>query len=191
MAGKLVTLASTDPDSPRRMIRFDAAADWFEGLDAAKLATAIATGIGDATPNGIELVNQTISAKLIASGEGLSVMAYDAVTGEHVPMSVDVTLKVTRRACNAAEHARIERVATERKQKQTAKQAADAAASERNIEVQRENFKQGSEFGKGLAAGLNSGPAPAPKSLAEQLRDAAEVLAVVQSLTPKALPSAQ
>lgn len=187
---KLVTLASTDPQNPRRMIRF-VGADWFTGFDGAALADAILSGIGDATPQGVELVNQTISAKLIASGDGAAVQAWDPITETHVPMPVSITLRITRAPATQAEYARVRAAAEDRKNKSDAKKTADAKARAEAASDVKESFKEG------YAAHMQQSAqqvAEAPKpNLTGALRDAAELISVVQQITAatKSLPAAE
>lgn len=184
---KIKTVASTSAKDVRRMIRISGADTWFEGVDAALLSDAILSGIGDATGAGIEMVNETVVAKLIRpqGDSGVEVLAYDDVTGEHVPMEVEVTLKVVRRAANASEHARICRVADVRRAKQDAKKEADAQVTERTIARSKSDVLDGIRLEKEFRVAQQN----TDKKLADQLKDAAEVFAVLQSFQLKALSS--
>ena len=129
MAATIKVLASTDPNNPRRMIRFSAAEDWFPGFDASALAEAILSGIGDATTKGIELCNQTVHAKL-ADGVN-AIKAFDPTTGELVPMTIRLTLRVERDPANVTEATRIAAKLDETEGRKALKEVKEEKARDR------------------------------------------------------------
>ena len=193
MAGTIKSIVTTDPGNPRRMIRFSAADAWFEGVDASLLADAILSGIGDATGKGIELVNQTIHAKLIPSGDGVVVQAWDADTETHAPMGVRVTLRVERDPANVNEAARIAKMAAQQKANKAAKDEKDEQKQERFERRLAAERKDTAEAFMHLQVTRASASEETKPKLAEQLRDAAELLSVVRDLAApaKGLPAGE
>ena len=172
------------------MIRFSAAEGWFEGLDAAKLSEAILTGIGDATSKGIELVNQTIHAKLISTSEHGAPEAYDPVTGNKIPMVARIMLRVERDPMTVDEYARCERVAQEQKTKKDARDEKTALATAKAQDDVKQSFLQGVTLQITQKAEKIEA-VPAPVKLADQLREAADLLTVVREITAPAKALAQ
>src|SRR3990167_7256706 len=189
MAGTIKTIVSTDPDNPRHMLRVDGH-EWIT-LDMAALAALIASGVGDATGKGIELLNTAIHAKMIAGGKVAAPLGYDPITGEAIPMNVRLVIRVERDPANAGEAARILHFAATQKEKADARKAADALASERTIERSRTDFRDGQEFEVKRAVAVAP---PAPPSPADEIRKAAALFAALSEVAPmiggvvKALP---